>query len=72
MYKTPHVTTGGRSVSTYGAIQTKSLSITQTTNMLYTAVNIDNESETFVKPKKHNHSATEPRDNNIVCNHIKL
>ena len=60
MYTTPHVTTGVISASMDDIIQTKPLSIPNTTNKLDLDVNIDAESQYFVTSRKHNHGATEP------------
>ena len=56
-----HVTTGSISASPYEIIQTKLLSIPNTTNKLDNSVNIDDESLYFSIPRKHNHSTTAPR-----------
>ena len=56
----------------YGVYQTNPLSIPNTTIKLDTSVDIDDESQYFVAPIKHNHSATEPIYINNVSDHIPL
>ena len=56
----------------YGIYQTKPLSIPNTTIKLDTSVDIDDKSQYFIAPIKHNHSTTEPIAINNVSDHIPL
>ena len=64
-------------------IQTKTISRTPTTNMLYKNVTVDDKSQDFATPRKHNHSATAPSTHvslgydklqfqHNITNHMKL
>ena len=64
-------------------IQTKTISRTPTTNMLYKNITVDDKSQDFETPRKHNHSATAPSTHvslgydklqfqHNITNHMKL
>ena len=70
VYTTTHVIADSISASPDDTIQTKPLSIPITTNMLATAVNIDDKSQSFATPKKQNHSPNESISNNNVSGQV--